>query len=119
MKCIFQLHGDGVHEDGGIGHSLIEEMDGLPITYAHHFYKLAIFLEVRHGIKSAKLIETEHMYGLLDYMAEVGFAESTVKNYIIGFRAIHRQCKNRFSDDFIPPSIAGYEEWKRQRGYSN
>ena len=111
---IFQSLGD-VYSHGGIGNKLYMEYGGVPARAVAVFDRLAVFAEVRHGITSAKHLKTAHMYELLDYLKELGFAESTIKSYMAALRSIYSHKKHLFADDFVMPSNTGYEQWIKEK----
>ena len=104
-----------VYVKGGIGNKLYCEYNGVPFRAVAPFDRLAVFAEVRHGITSVKDLRVEHMYELLDYLKELGFADATIKSYMAAFRKIYSRKKHLFADDFEMPSNTGYEQWTKEK----
>lgn len=114
-KNYFDALGE-VYADGGTGNKLLHEFYSRRTSGGHEsqFARLAVYMEWKYGITSAKEIKTEHVYELLQLFREIGYKEVTLMGYISAYRMIFKHNGHLFSRSFLMPSNDSFLQWTKR-----
>jgi len=82
--------------------------------YYSQFGRLAVYMENRYGLTDVKSLRTSHIYELLEYMRAEGFKEATLKYHITSVRQVYKDNHELFSDEFVLPTNAAYEQYRQE-----
>ena len=80
--------------------------------YYTQFARLATFMANKYNITSIKMIQTSHVYELLEYLRSKGFKDATLKGYITAVRQVYKDNSHLFTNEFVLPTNAAYEQYR-------
>lgn len=111
-----------IYTEGAVGNKLMREFsddedeyyNGIRAgMYYSSFARLAVYLENKYYITNVGMIQTSHVYELLEYMRLEGFKDATLKSYITAVRQVYKDQQHLFSDKFVLPTNAAYEQYRQ------